>query len=161
MSPDGSTPDEARAGESAAIAAAMLARWVDAWNRADGVAYGAEYWPDAELVDPFGYLSSGRAAIAQGRVGSWAGGLKGSRVTGTVRKIQQLGLEFLLVDLDMELALAQAPPPGTGLPVNDRRVIRTHLKHLLAKRDGVWRILSAQNTFAPNLPSAERGPPWL
>lgn len=159
MSPDGSTLGEALAGESASIAAAMLARWVDAWNRADGIAYGEEYWPDAELVDPFGYLSSGRAAIAQGHVRSWAGSLKGSRVTGIVRRMQQLGPEFLLVDLDTELALFQVPPPGAGLPVDDRGVIRTHLKHLLAKRDGAWRILSAQNTFVPpSQPSVGRDP---
>ena len=68
-----------------------------------------------------------------------------------MRKIQRLGAEFLLVDLDMELAVYQELPPGVSGPVDDRGVIRTHLKHLLAKRDGVWRIFSAQNIIvAPN-----------
>jgi uncharacterized protein (TIGR02246 family) len=147
MSHDVSTRGEALAAETATIAAAMLARWVDAWNRADGVAYGEEYCPDAELVTPSGQIESGRAAIVRGHVGAWAGDLKRSRVAGTVRKIQQLGPEYLLVDLDMELTLFEAPPPGSVLPVDDRGAVRTHLKHLLARRDGVWRILSAQNTF--------------
>lgn len=147
MSHDASARGDALAAEAAAIAAAMLDRWVDAWNRADGVAYGEEYWPDAELVAPNGQIESGRAAIVRGHVGVWAGDLKGSRVAGMVRKIQQLGPEYLLVDLDMELTLSEAPPPGSVLPVDDRGAVRTHLKHMLAKRDGAWRILSAQNTF--------------
>lgn len=83
MSSDGATLSEALTGESAAVAAAMLAWCVDAWNRADGVAYGEEYWPDAELVDPYGHIASGRAAIAQEHVGAWAGDMKASRVAGT------------------------------------------------------------------------------
>ena len=45
----------------------------------------------------------------------------------------------------MALAIVQ-DYPSAGI-ADDAGVIRTHLKHVLAKRDGVWRILSAQNTF--------------
>ena len=31
-------------------AAATVRSFVDSWNRADGTAYGENYWPDAELV---------------------------------------------------------------------------------------------------------------
>jgi uncharacterized protein (TIGR02246 family) len=143
-----STPGKELTAESTAIANAMLARWVDAWNRADGIAYGDEYWPDAELVAPNGQIESSRAAIVWGHVGAWSGDLKGSQVAGTVRRIQPLGPDFLLVDLTMELILALGPPPDAGLPVPDQKPIRAYLKHLLAKRAGTWRILFAQNTFA-------------
>ena|SRR5579859_6373176 len=123
----------------------MLTRFVDSWNAADGLAYGEGYWDDAELVDPSGQISSGRHAIAQGHVDGWSGPLKGSRVAGRIRRIQRLGPDFLIVDLDMALAIIQ-DYPSAGI-ADDAGVIRTHLKHVLAKRDGVWRILSAQNTF--------------
>lgn len=123
----------------------MLTRFVDSWNAADGLAYGEGYWDDAELVAPSGQISSGRQAIAQVHVDGWSGPLKGSRVAGRIRRIQRLGPDFLIVDLDMELSIIGAYP-SDGI-ADDAGVIRTHLKHILAKRDGGWRILSAQNTF--------------
>jgi hypothetical protein len=39
-----------------AAADAMVSRFVDSWNRADGAAYGENYWPDAELIDPTGAI---------------------------------------------------------------------------------------------------------
>jgi hypothetical protein len=75
----------------------------------------------------------------------WCGNIKGSRIAGRIRRIQRLSADFLIVDVDLDLANIQALPPG-GL-ADEAGVIRSHLKHILAKRDGTWRILSAQNTF--------------
>ena len=41
--------------EAQAAANAMVDRFVDSWNRADGAAYAQNYWPEAELVDPMGW----------------------------------------------------------------------------------------------------------
>ena len=132
--------------EEKAAAESMVTRFVDSWNRADGAAYGEGYWPDAELVDPTGRIWEGRAAIAQMHVDLWAGVFKGSHVKGTVRKIRRLGRNYLLVDIDLALSGAHRSPPGAD--VDAQGVIRCHLKHILEKRHGAWRILSAQNTFA-------------
>jgi hypothetical protein len=51
--------------EAQSVAIAMVNRFVDSWNRADGAAYGENYWPDSELVDPTGAIKSGRTAIEQ------------------------------------------------------------------------------------------------
>jgi hypothetical protein len=37
---------------NAQTATAMVTRFEDSWNRADGPAYGENHWPEAELVDP-------------------------------------------------------------------------------------------------------------
>ena len=131
--------------EDSMAAEAMVKRFVDSWNRADGAAYGEGYWPDAELVDPTGRVWTGRGAIAQMHVDLWAAPFKGSRVTAIVRNIRRLGANYLLVDLDLALHGALGAPPGAV--VDAQGTIRTHLKHILEKRDEVWRILSAQNTF--------------
>lgn len=136
---DGIGSEERTAAES------MVKRFVDSWNRADGAAYGEGYWPDAELVDPTGTVWTGRAAIAQMHVDLWAEAFKGSEVTATVRGIRRLGATHLLVDLDLALRGARVAPPGAV--VDAEGAIRTHLKHVLEKREGAWRILSAQNTF--------------
>jgi len=131
--------------DAAAAAQAMLARFVESWNAVDGFAYGEGYWDDAELVDPTGRISSGRNAIVQGHVDLWAGPFKGSRIAGTVRRIQRLSASLLIVDVDLALGNVNEVPPGAV--ADEAGLIRCHLKHVLTERAGVWRILSAQNTF--------------
>jgi uncharacterized protein (TIGR02246 family) len=133
------------ADDAQAAAAAMVNRFVDSWNRADGTAYGENYWPEAELVNPSGAISSGKDAIVREHVELWAGIFKGTRATGKVRRIQRLGLNYMVVDIDVEISGVQQPPPGS--PPNANGVLRNHLKHIMEKRNGVWKILSAQNTF--------------
>jgi uncharacterized protein (TIGR02246 family) len=131
--------------EASVAAQAMVDRFVSSWNRADGAAYGENYWPDAELVDPSGVISNGRAAIVQEHVDLWAGLFKGSHVGGKVRRIRMLGSRFMLVDFDAELSGMRNLPPGS--PADTSGVLRSHLKHVLEKRHGVWKVLAAQNTF--------------
>src|SRR3954471_7454115 len=97
--------------DATAASQAMVKRFTESWNRADGAAYGENYWPDAELVDPSGAISSGRAAIVQEHVDLWGGPFKGSHVAGQVRCIRMLGSRFMLVDFDAELSGARNLPP--------------------------------------------------
>jgi uncharacterized protein (TIGR02246 family) len=76
--------------EAKAAADATVRSFVDSWNRADGVSYGENYWPDAELVDPAGEIVDGRAAIAKEHVDLWAGIFKGSRIAAKVRRVRRL-----------------------------------------------------------------------
>jgi uncharacterized protein (TIGR02246 family) len=130
---------------AAAAAEAMVTRFVDSWNRADGEAYGENYWLDAELVDPSGVISRGRSAIVQEHVELWGGIFKGSRIVGQVRRIRMLGPAFMMVDFDVELSGVHQLPPGS--PADARGVLHNHLKHILERRHGVWKVLGAQNTF--------------
>jgi uncharacterized protein (TIGR02246 family) len=126
-------------------ARAMVARFVDSWNRADGAAYGENYWPDAELVDPSGVIGRGQAAIVQEHGELWAGIFKGSHLVGQVRRVRMLGPTFMMVDFDTELSgLPQLPP---GSPADAAGVLHNHLKHRMEFRQGTWKVLAAQNTF--------------
>lgn len=125
-----------------ATAEAMLNRFVDSWNRADGAEYGKNYWPDAELVDPSGQIVSGREAIVQEHVDLWAGIFKGSHITGKVRRIRMLGSKYMIVDLDLELSGIRDLPPGS--PTGAQGVLRNHLKHVMEKRGRECKVLSAQ-----------------
>ncbi|HTM90179.1 MAG TPA: SgcJ/EcaC family oxidoreductase [Terriglobales bacterium] len=132
-------PNEART-----AADAMLSRFINSWNHADGQAYGENYWPEAELVDPSGAVVKGKTAIVQEHVDLWNGMFKGSRIQGTVRRIRMLGPKYMMVDLDLEVSNVRQLPPGS--PYADR-VLRNHLKHILEKRNGAWKVIAAQNTF--------------
>ena len=130
--------------EEKAAADAMVTRFADSWNRADGAAYGENYWPEAELVNPSGAVLNGQKAIVQEHVDIWAGILKGSHASGKVRRIQLLGTSYMIVDFDLQVSGFRHPPPGSP---PDAKVLRNHLKHVMEKRNGVWKVLSAQNTF--------------
>lgn len=131
--------------EASVAAQAMVVRFVDSWNRADGAAYGENYWPDAELVDPTGVISRGQAAIVQEHVDLWAGIFKGSHITGKVRRIRMLSPTVMMVDFDAELSGIRQLPPGS--PADPAGVLHNHLKHIMERRQGAWKVLAAQNTF--------------
>jgi uncharacterized protein (TIGR02246 family) len=134
------TPDK----EALSAANAMVERFVDSWNHADGVAYGDNYWPEAELVNPSGAVVSGKTAIVQEHIDLWAGIFKGSHLAGKIRRVQMLGSNYMIVDLDLQLSgFAKAPP---GAPQGST-VLDTHIKHVMEKRDGVWKVLSARNNL--------------
>ena len=59
--------------EAQTVANTMVSRFVDAWNHADGAAYGKNYWPEAELVDPVGRIKSGQLAIVEEHVDAGPG----------------------------------------------------------------------------------------
>jgi uncharacterized protein (TIGR02246 family) len=140
-----SLPSVATDDSATAAANAMLNRFVDSWNHADGAAYGKNYWPEAELVDPTGQIVNGRDAIVQEHVDLWAGIFKGSHITGKVRRIRMLGSKYMIVDLDLELSGIRQLPPGS--PADAQGVLHNHLKHVMEKRGREWKVLSAQNTF--------------
>lgn len=130
--------------EAAVAAQAMVDRFVSSWNRADGAAYGENYWPDAELVDPSGGISRGQVAIVQEHVDLWAGIFKGSHIAGEIRRIRMLAPTVMMVDFDAELSGMRQPPAGG--PAGASGVLRCYLKHILDRRHGVWKVLAAQNT---------------
>jgi hypothetical protein len=46
--------------------------------------------------------------------------------------------------LAVELALFKQAPSGSKEP---NGVVKAHLKHVMEKRGGTWKVVSAQNTF--------------
>jgi uncharacterized protein (TIGR02246 family) len=136
----GDTPDQ----EALSAANSMVHRFADSWNHADGVAYGENYWPEAELVNPSGAIVSGKAAIVQEHVDLWAGPFKGSHVNGEIRRVQMLGANYMIVDFDVQLSGFAKAPSGTPQATT---VLNSHIKHVMEKREGAWKVLSAQNTL--------------
>ena len=73
----------------------------------------------------------------------WAGPFKGSHIVGKVRRVQRLGAKYMVVDFDAEVSGVHQRPPGSPADA----VLHSHLKHVMEKRGGMWKVLSAQNTF--------------
>lgn len=139
-----------------AVANDALRIFVDSWNDAaigDSVAYhqyGTLYWPDAELVDPSGQVWDGQLAIIQMHVDLWRGPFKNSHVNGSVRRVRALSPTVMIADFDFTLILSGPPLPG----VAQTGPVKAHLKHIMVKRGGEWKVVAAQNTFYSAPPSA-------
>lgn len=136
--------------ESQQVAADALKVFVDSWNRAakgeiEGQKlYGTLYWPDAELVDPSGNVWNGAPAIVQMHADLWNTAFKSSAVSGTVRSTRRLSPTLMIVDFNLDLNVAGALPPT--IP-STNGVAKAHLKHVMERRGGDWKVVAAQNTF--------------
>ena len=141
-----STPDD----EVTKAASDAVAAFIRSWNLAAAgdtrapTDYGDLYWADAELVDPSGRIWQGRPAVQQMHVDLWHTAFRGSEVKGTVRKVRRLSPTLMIADFDLDLALFKEAPSG-GKEANG--VVKAHLKHVMEKRDGMWKVIAAQNTF--------------
>lgn len=132
-------------------AAERLARmFSDSWNAQDGKLYGEAYWPDAELVDPTGQVWDGRQAIADMHVDLWNGPARNTRVSAIVRRIRPIGMQAMVMDLDVEVAGFSPAPPGAVIQADG--TVRTLLKHVVEKRGDDWKIAASQNTFVAAKP---------
>ena len=132
-------------------AAEQLARtFTDTWNNQNGEAYGEAYWPDAELVDPTGQVWDGRDAIAAMHVHLWNGPARNTQVFARVRRVRPIGTEAMVVDLDVDVAGFSPAPPGAAVHADGK--VKAHLKHVVEKRAGDWKIAASQNTFVAEMP---------
>jgi len=132
-------------------AAEQLARaFTDTWNSQNGEAYGEAYWPDAELVDPTGQVWDGRDAIAGMHVHLWNGTARNTQVTAQVRRVRPIGTEAMVVDLDVEVAGFSPAPPGAAVHADGK--VKAHLKHVVERHAGDWKIVASQNTFVAAKP---------
>jgi uncharacterized protein (TIGR02246 family) len=136
--------------DSQEIASSALKIFVDSWNKAAAgnaegpQLYGSLYWPDAELVDPSGNIWNGGPAIVQMHVDLWKTAFKGSVVSGVVRNTRRLSPTLMIVDFNLDLKVAGNLPPM--IPASNG-VVKAHLKHVMEKRGGDWKVVASQNTF--------------
>jgi hypothetical protein len=81
----------------------------------------------------------------------WNTAFKGSIVTGVVRRIRQLSPTLMIADFDLDLKVAGPLPPS--IP-NTNGIVKVHLKHIMEKRGGQWKVVASQNTFVSVPPAA-------
>lgn len=138
--------------EMRAAAEQLAHTFTDTWNGRDGAAYGDAYWPDAELVDPTGQVWDGRGAIMAMHVQMWNGPARNTEVSTTVRRVRPIGTEAMVVDLDVDVAGFSPAPAGAAVHADGK--VKAHLKHVVEKRAGDWKIAASQNTFVAAMPPA-------
>jgi uncharacterized protein (TIGR02246 family) len=130
----------------------ILRGQTEAWNRGDGVAWAKEFTDDCDFVNLRGVILHGRAEIGTSVAASLQGGLKGSHLSLTLRRLNLLTPDIALVDTDYEFTGIQGVLPGVA--VTDG-VLQTRLQYVAVRRDRHWRLIAAQNTIV--LPAPPKG----
>ncbi len=121
--------------------AAVVGRFVDAWNDHDMHALGDLFADDADFIDVFGNWFKGRAAFAQVLAERHRSVFAGSRFTRKDTAVRQVSAGLAVVHAVIELAGATGPGGQTLAPA-------LGVMSYVMEREGPagWRILAFQNT---------------
>jgi len=131
------------AADSASIRG-IVADLDSAWAHADADRWAAHYAPDADFINILGMLMPDRDSMKARHHDIFTGVFRGSRHAGTLRRLRFLDADVAIADVDVAVTGFAALPPGSR--ATEPGVLRTRMRHVLARADGVWRIVTSQNT---------------
>ena len=94
------------------IAEPVVRRLQDAWNAADGAAFGAPFAPDADFVNIRGDLHSGGEAIAAGHQQIFDTIYAGSTLQYTLLRARELDHGVILAHVQGKLSVPGGPLAG-------------------------------------------------
>ncbi len=108
-----------------------------AWNAADGAAFAEAFAEEADFIHILGGYYSGRAAIEAGHRMIFGTIYKGSTVRYSVEKIRFVRPDVAVVSLRQYLQFYE---DGAARELQARPLL------VLEKKDGLWEIVTLQNT---------------
>ena len=122
---------------------ASLDRLAQAWNSANADEWAKEYWSDGELINILGVLYSGPTNIGARTAEILAGPFHGSHFGFAVRSIRFIGADSVVADTDITITDFRGLP---GIQPTRPGELVSRMKHVYARRQGIWRIAASQNT---------------
>jgi uncharacterized protein (TIGR02246 family) len=111
-----------------------------AWNQGDAVAFAKRFQQDGTFTNVNGSAFVGHAAFEERHRAIFAGPLKGSATTMTVRRAQLVRPDVALVDVDCATKVGSTDPIGSKLLL------------VLTRDAGQWSIAAFHNTPVPAVP---------
>jgi uncharacterized protein (TIGR02246 family) len=129
---------------------AILVSWEAAWAAKDVSAMVAHYTEDVDWVNPLGGILSGREEIRAVHEFLFGGPFAGSTQTATVRRIEALTGNIMVVDLDVTLTGYQSLLPG--LVAFEPGVVRVRVKWIVVREGSAWRVSAQHMTAVQPLP---------
>jgi uncharacterized protein (TIGR02246 family) len=116
-----------------------------AWNAHDAEAFGEPWEDDADHVNIFGDVQTGKAQITAGARFIFSGMMAATESNVVVRDLRLLGGGVALLDLDQTLTGVSDGPAGP-LPWVVDGTLQTRIKIVARKYGTSWRVASFQNT---------------
>jgi uncharacterized protein (TIGR02246 family) len=124
---------------ASATATAVLGRLENAWNAADGTAFGAVYRPDASFVTVQGHHIEGAQGIGAGHAGIFATIYAGSVNTMELVSARELADGVVLAVSHHTLQVPAGPLAGTHEAMSTSVLARD--------LDGGWSVAATHNTL--------------
>jgi uncharacterized protein (TIGR02246 family) len=109
-----------------------------AWNRADGAAFGEGFTSQADFVDIRGDHHTGRLAVANGHQALFDSIYRHSTIVYEVESAQRVAAGLVIAIASATLAVAGGPLQGTH---------RSRMTAVLVEQDGGWLIRAFHNTL--------------
>jgi uncharacterized protein (TIGR02246 family) len=116
-----------------------------AWNAHDADAFGAPWEDEADHVNTFGDVQTGKAQITAGARFIFSSMMAGTESNVVVRDLRLLGGGVALLDLDQTLTGVSDGPAGP-LPGVVGGTLRSRIKIVARKHGTGWKVASFQNT---------------
>ena len=123
----------------------LLGELAEAWNAGDARAYGARFCPDATFTNSDGTVDLGRDELVRHAEEAFQGVLAGTELSLAVRKLRLVRPDVAVVDLDLRISGAPAPPPGASDGPGGE--VRTSLMLVLVEEDDRWWITAHHNVL--------------
>lgn len=124
--------------EATNIASEVFDHLVEAWNRADGSAFGAHFADDADFVDIRGAHHHGAIAITHGHQAILDTIYSGSTIAYRVETARRIGPGQILALVAATLDTPSGPGPRTAT---------SRITVVLTDEGDRWRIAAFQNTL--------------
>lgn len=120
------------------IANDIISRLEEAWNSADGKAFGTPFTTDADFIDLRGDIHHSHKVIEAGHQAIFDSIYKGSRMKYTLLQARNLSDNVLLVHFWGELNAPSGPLAGEHKSIQSI---------ILVQQDDDWKIASFHNTL--------------
>ena len=120
------------------VANGLIGRLEQAWNEADGVAFGEPFAADADFVDIRGEHHRGRQTIAAGHQAIFDSSYKGSSTDYELIRARELSEDVILAHATGVMRLPSGPLAGEHSAVQSL---------VLVRGDDGWKIAGFQNTL--------------
>lgn len=124
--------------EPAPVAASLLQHLQDAWNAADGAAFGAVFTEDCDFVDVRGDHHQGAIAVGAGHQGIFDTIYRGSVVEYAAESAREIAPGVIVAVAGARLECPSGPLQGVN---------RSRLTVVLVESAGTWSVAAFHNTL--------------
>ncbi len=115
---------------------ALVATYVDAWNRGDADAFASLFAEDADFTSISLHRLRGRAPIAAAHRHIFATVYNGTRIDATLDSVRPLSDDLAILDIDAHMT------NGAGEPFGPKHA---HAMAVAQRQSAEWRIVAFQN----------------
>lgn len=122
----------------------IISNQTASWKRKDPAAWARDFAESATFINVRGDLLRGRSAIEAIHKFIFAGAYKNSTCSTNIESVHYPAPNVAVVDTTNEVTDFEVLPPG--LSPTAPGAFRTRMKLIIVNEQGVWKIVSAQNT---------------